>query len=554
MTTEVIDDDDGHLYDCLVVGGGISGCTLAHNLYASHDLDVLLCESNDRLGGNVRSVTVEDEDGSFLYEDGPNSFETSPSIMRISRELNMEDEMVFAPEGSVSPWIYHGGKVHPLPTAKGKFFGPGGMMRFILFGDLLSWRGKTRAFAGAFLGHAPPPVDGGEETIEDFAIRTLGEEAFHRMIEPIVSGVYCGDPSRLSARSTLPKFSRMEEKAYDLGWNKFGALFYGGLAIRRAESKKSTAERREEAEDAPSGFEYGRPGSYRTGLAALPNAIAVELGTARVRLRWTLTNVEKDVEGRSYVATFDTPDHDEVRQRTVRARTVILTIPAHAIRAALDKVLPGSAELFSRERRDSAAVNSGGVSYPPVASVTLSYPKSSFRDVELADRSGSLRDLPGFGVVSTRSSGVRTLSTLFSSSHFPGRCPDGCNLLSNTIGGTRDPAVGAMSDDDLVSVVDEDLRKILLRPDAPPPKVLGVKAWPRAIPQYELGHSELLTELKRMEDANDGGGLWVCGNYRTGVSFVNCVNFGYEHAKVVAGHLSSETKMINEAPSLTQPP
>ncbi len=126
---------------------------LAHNLHLSHGVDIHLCKLSDRLGGDVRSATVCNEDGIFLYKEGPISFEASPSMMRISRELNLEDDMVFAP--SLSPWIHRAGKLHPLPG--GKFFGPGGVLNFVLFDDLLSWRGKSRAFMGAFLGHAPPP-------------------------------------------------------------------------------------------------------------------------------------------------------------------------------------------------------------------------------------------------------------------------------------------------------------------------------------------------------------------------------------------------------------
>ena len=538
-----ISHDDGHLYDCLVVGGGISGSTLAHNLHASHGVDILLCESSNRLGGNVRSATVRDEDGTFLYEEGPISFELSPSVMRISRELNLEDELVFAP--SLSPWIHRAGGLHPLPG--GKFFGPGGVLNFVLFDDLLSWRGKSRAFMGAFLGHAPPPSPpggGAEETIEGWSIRTLGEEAYRNVIEPIVSGIYAGDPSRLSARTALPKLSQTEEKAYDLGWNAFGALFYGALAIRwgTGSKKESAGEQRNEADDDPLSPEYGRPGSYRTGLTALPDAIMDELGPARVRLRWKLTNVDMwrddgDDDGvGGYAATFEAHDDDGASvRRMVRARTMVVTIPAHAVGTALDGVLPGSAALLA------AADSGGGVPYPPVASVALAYPKSSFLDVDLPDGSGNLRDLPGYGLVSARCGGVRTLATLFGSSLFPGRCPDGYNLLSNTIGGTRYAAVGVMSEGDIVAAVDGDLRTMMLiRPEAPPPKVLGVKVWPNAIPQYELGHSDTMAELKRMEDANDVGGLWVCGSYRTGVSLTACVNFGYDHAKVVAGHLTSK--------------
>jgi len=95
---------------------------LAHNLHLSHGVDIHLCKLSDRLGGDVRSATVCNEDGIFLYKEGPISFEVSPSVMRISRELNLEDDMVFAP--SLLPWIHCTGGLHPLPG--GKFFGPGG--------------------------------------------------------------------------------------------------------------------------------------------------------------------------------------------------------------------------------------------------------------------------------------------------------------------------------------------------------------------------------------------------------------------------------------------
>lgn len=77
--------------------------------------------------------------------------------------------------------------------------------------------------------------------------------------------------------------------------------------------------------------------------------------------------------------------------------------------------------------------------------------------------------------------------------------------------------------------------QVLLKPDAPPPRVLGVKLWPTAIPQYELGHLPIMEELREAEARVPG--LWVTGNYRTGVAFPDCVTFGYEHAKVVKAYL-----------------
>ena len=94
------------------MGDGFSCSTLAHNLHLSHGIDILLCKSSDCLGGDVRSATVCDEDGTFLYKEGPISFEALPFMMRISGELNLEDDMVFAP--SLSPWIHCTGGLHTV--------------------------------------------------------------------------------------------------------------------------------------------------------------------------------------------------------------------------------------------------------------------------------------------------------------------------------------------------------------------------------------------------------------------------------------------------------
>ena len=522
MSTPGTNDDD---VDCLVVGAGISGSTLAHNLNRA-GVQVVLAEARDYVGGNVKSHKTTD---GFIWEEGPNSFATQPSIVRIACELGIQDQLVFADE-ALPPWVNHNGKLHPLPKGQGGkgpkgqlelVFGPNGVLKFALAGELLSWPGRIRAGIGAFLGHAPAP-EGKEETIREWVTRILGEEVFLRCIDPFVSGVYAGNPETLSMKAALPKIARIEEYSYAIDWNKFGAIFYGGLARQVELTKEQKAN---PPDPSWPEFERGNPGSFREGLSTLPNAIAENLGE-KVKLQWKITKLEKSNDG--YIATFDTPSG----VRTIRAKTVVSTVPAHALKDVLAPVMPEASAIFDKIRAEIQRV---GIYHPPVAAVTVAYPKSSFKDVELANGFGNLQNLPGFGSLNPRSEGVRTLGTLWSSSLFPGRCPPEYNLLLNYIGGSRDTGLAKLSDEEIIAEVDKGVRDVLLKPDAPPPKVLGIKLWPTAIPQYELGHAGIMKELAEAEAKLPG--LWVCGNYRSGVAFPDCVTFGYDHAKVVKEYL-----------------
>ena len=305
--------------------------------------------------------------------------------------------------------------------------------------------------------------------------------------------------------------------------------------------QKLTKERKADPPDAAwPEFEYGNPGSFKKGLSTLPNAIAKELGD-RIHLQYTATRIIKNGDG--YEVTFSTPNADEPEE-VVQCQSLVSTIPAHSISNVLAPVMPEAKPIFEKVRKE---IDRLGVYHPPVAAVTVAYPKASFKDVELPNDFGNLQDLPGFGSLNPRTEGVRTLGTLWSSSLFPGRAPSDYNLLLNYIGGSRDTGIADLSDEEIISEVDKGCRQVLLKPDAPKPKVLGLKLWPTAIPQYELGHLPMMKELQEAEDKLDG--LWVCGNYRTGVAFPDCVTFGYEHAKVVTEYIKQNKKSSMTKPS-----
>ena len=322
-----------------------------------------------------------------------------------------------------------------------------------------------------------------------------------------MSGVYAGDPDALSMRAALKKIYRLE------GLGDFGPGLVSGAINRFKELAK---EKKENPPDPkwPT-YKAGELGSFRKGLQTLPNAIANILGESRVKTGWSLSKLGKD--GDEFLATYETPEGTKV----VRAKAVYLTTPTAATAKIAVDLVPAAARLAE-------------VYSPPVASVTMAYKKEWFKELPGGTPKQPLR---GFGHLLPRSMKIRSLGTIWSSSLFPGRAPQEWELLLTYIGGARDPSIKDMTVDEIYAQVDADNHKILLKDDAPVGKKIGCRVWPTAIPQYRKGHLEILEALET--DESKIPGLYLGGNYRTGVAFGDCVGFGVSEAAKVAKYLQN---------------
>jgi oxygen-dependent protoporphyrinogen oxidase len=214
-------------------------------------------------------------------------------------------------------------------------------------------------------------------------------------------------------------------------------------------------------------YKGGALGSFKEGLLALPRAVQGTLGD-KVKLGWKVESVTK--EGEMYVTVFSTPEGT----KKVRSKTVAVTAPAHATSKLLGDMMPEAAALDD-------------ISYPTVASVTLAYPKDALKDDVRRERPGLGMRLFGFGNLIPRSMKVRTLGTIWSSSLFPYRVPEGYEMMLSYIGGAQDPknyspAIAELSEAQIADIVHGDISTILLKDNAPQPKILGVRKVPPSSP------------------------------------------------------------------------
>eukprot|EP00249_Psilotum_nudum_P014740 c24977_g1_i1 orf=242-1966(+) len=481
--------EEKSLYDCVIVGAGICGLSTALALATRHGSvvrNVLVTEARDRVGGNITTV----ERGGYLWEEGPNSFQPNDPILTMVVDIGLKDELLLG-DPNAPRFVLWEGKLKPVPA------GPADLPFF----DLMSIPGKLRAGLGA-LGLRPPPP-GYEESVEEFVRRNLGAEVFERLIEPFCSGVYAGDPSKLSMKAAFGRVWRLEET---------GGSIIGGTFKLIQDRRRNPPSPRDERLPKPKGQTVG---SFRKGLITLPVAIAEKLGD-RVKLNWKLQSVQKNSR-EYYDLIYVTPEG----LKKITTKTVVLTVPSYVASDILRPLSQVAAESLSK------------FYYPPVAAVTLSYPKSSVRADRISDG-----ELKGFGQLHPRSQHVETLGTIYSSSLFPGRAPDDRVLLLNYIGGATNSEITMMGEDNLVSCVDKDLRTMLIKTSAPFPEVLGVKIWPRAIPQFLVGHLDILNDARKALQNAGLEGLFLGGNYVVGVALGRCVEGSYETADAISKYFS----------------
>jgi len=450
----------------IIIGGGISGLATAWLLRskaqaAGKELDITLLEKEERPGGKIRSIKAE----GYTCEWGPNGFlDSKPQTLDLCRKLGVDNNLHRSNDNARKRFIFSGGKLHQLPDGGPAF----------LKSSLISWPGKLRLALEPtpFIAAAPAGVD---ETLADFGRRRLGGEALDKLIAPMVSGIFAGDPETMSLISCFPRIAELERE-------------YGGLI--RAMIMLAKKKRREQAAGKVVSSAAGPGGtltSFREGIQYLADAMAASLGDL-VKPGTAVTRVEKGAGLPYLVHCSDGSQYG--------ADQVIIASPAFAaaeMLSAMDGAIAGTL------RR---------IPYASMTVVCFGYSRGQIG-----------RSLDGFGYLIPKKEGLSTLGTLWDSSMFENRAPEGKVLLRSMMGGACFPEYVNLSDDEVVARVRKDLQ-LTMGIDAAP-EFVRVFRHPQAIPQYTVGHGSRLQGLENALRAYPG--LILTGNSYRGIGLNDCV-------------------------------
>jgi len=455
--------------DTVIVGGGISGLAAAYYL-AKGGATATIVESRPRLGGVIETVHVE----GCTIEAGPDSFlSAKPAALELITDLGLANQVIGSNDHLRVTFVRRGGRLVPLPD---------GLMMMVptkifplLSTGLIGWRTKLRMAMELLRS---PRTSAADQSVAEFVAEHYGAEAVDYLAEPLLSGIYGGNPAALSVTSVLPRFVELA--------NRYGSLTRGVL-VERARAAN------------PGSRHQPAVPLFRTlqgGLGQMVDAVALAI-RGRIEIhQGRVQSIERSAAGFRVRVDGDWID----------ARRVAIACEAHAAAPLVAGLDPRMAELLS------------------------TIPYSSSMTVALGYAAADLNPAPaGFGFLIPKKERRRLVACTWVGTKFSHRVPDGTIVARCFLGGTEDAGVLDEPDDRVLSTVTAELAEIAGVRAVP--RFSRIFRWPRSMAQYTVGHPQRLAEIEAR--AAQIPGFYLAGNAYQGIGIPDCIRMGRAAAEKV---------------------
>ena len=445
-----------------IIGAGITGLSSAYYLLQQRpDVKITIFEASRQAGGILQT---EQRDG-FLVERGPDMFTTrEPEAIDLCQELNIEDQLISTNTEHRGAYIFSRDQLCKIPV--GWTMLTPTRLGSILTTRLLSWKGKLRVIAELFIRCQRTQQD---ESLASFTRRRLGQEAFERIIQPLISGIYTADPEKLSMQATLKPFLNMEREGK--------GLIRGGYKQRRLSGDPTS-----------SGARYGMFVAPEQGMQSLVQALTAALPTDCLRLGCRVHEVSSRTEGWSV--------NLEDQQQPGHFDAVLISTSSQITSHLLAKESPELSNLVGQIPLAGAAV------------VTLGYRRC---DID--------HPLDAFGVIVPQIENRPLIAISISSQKFAGRAPEDCVLFRVFSGGACQEEVMQWDDQQIIASTKQQLQELLQVKGEP--LFSQLKRWDATMPQYHVGHVDLVDQIEQQVAAIPG--LELAGNAYRGIGIPLCI-------------------------------
>lgn len=432
----------------IILGAGISGLSAAHFLSKKSD-DFVILEGSNRVGGNIHSEKLD----GYVCENGPNTvLLNNTALLTLLKDLNLEKELCKPQENAAhNRYVLHQNKLQKIPTTPWQFF----------VSPLLRWSDKLLLLNEPFVKKHK-----NDTSVASFSKNRFGARFYEQLILPFVTGIYAGNPEKMSVKHALKSLWEMEQK--------HGSVFKG--------FQKNLKEQQKD------GLPKVKMFTLPNGLGQLTDCIGNNLGD-KLHLN---TKVEK-IEKTNTAFTIHT------NKGVFDCEQVICTLPANTTSTLIT---------------DSSLVEKlQDLEYVPIDVFHFGFDKKHVK-----------KQVAGFGLLTKKTDKKHFLGMLFNNQFFPHTAPKDKDLFTLIVGGGRQAELCQKKPTELQEILLKEISEILDIKGTP--SFIKHIRYKKAIPQYSLEHQELVDCLEEYQTAHPG--FYFLSNYIQGISVSDRVLKSYE--------------------------